>query len=288
MFRSISILIFIFFASFLFGQSFEVGATFGISNYSGDFVPMLPFSAETNLAAGGFARLNFSKNLSVKTSFMTTTLSGSDSNYDNFQRNLSFRTPITEIAIIPEYNFTFFKENKFLKDWRPFLFAGVGMFKFNPQTMYRGSYVDLQPLGTEGQGMPGQPAKYGLTQIAIPFGGGVKMEINRSWNLEFFMNIRYTFTDYIDDVSTNYASNLDELINANGTLAGDLSSRQWEYLNQQCLCEDHTPANTYSPSTQRGGEDIGDYYFTVGVAVSYKIFKFSEKKNHKEKCPKWK
>ena len=285
-----NVYLFVFFCSTLFlqGQSLEIGGIIGGSNYSGDFVPSLPFTQETKLAAGAFARFNLNKSFSVKASFVSTTLSGSDSNFENFSRNLSFRTPITELAILPEFNFNFFKKNEYLRDIRPFVFAGFSVFQFNPQTEFNGAFVDLQPLGTEGQGLPGQPSKYNLTDFAIPLGGGFKAEISQRWNIEFFANIRFTFTDYLDDLSTDFAPNFDELVNINGELAGALSSRQWEYLNETCGCTLNTPANSYIPGTQRGGEEVRDYYFTFGAAVSYKLFKFSGNNDRQKSCPKWK
>ncbi|MEO8734182.1 MAG: hypothetical protein ABI373_07615, partial [Flavobacteriales bacterium] len=49
-----------------------------------------------------------------------------------------------------------------------YLFAGVGAFHFNPQAQYKGNWVDLRPLGTEGQGLPGGPVEYSLTGVCIP------------------------------------------------------------------------------------------------------------------------
>ena len=60
---------------------------------------------------------------------------------------------------------------------------------------------------TEGQGTTSfQNRKpYSLTQLSIPFGGGVKIGVSDDFNIIIEYGLRKTFTDYIDDVSTTYA-----------------------------------------------------------------------------------
>jgi len=66
--------------------------------------------------------------------------------------------------------------------------------------------------------------KYGLTQLSIPFGGGVKMALSDDINLRLEVGLRKLFTDYLDDVSTTYADE-DELRANNGQLAVDYAFR---------------------------------------------------------------
>ncbi len=272
-------------------QNIELGLMVGGSNYSGDFVPELPILEETQLAVAIFGRYNLTDYLSFRGQFSQMSISGSDlHSISNFvkTRNLSFKTPISEFSFIPEFNFTFLKDDEFLSSFRPFIFAGVGYYMFNPTTTYQGQVIELQPLGTEGQGLPGQPEKYQLNQIAIPFGGGLKISIKNNWELAILGNFRYSKNDYLDDTSTSYAPDYDLLVATNGNLAGELSSRRWEYLNAQCDCDDFTPASTYRPGEIRGGSKYRDWFFTFGVSVSYKFLKFSKKGNHRTRCPNWK
>lgn len=273
------------------GQNFELGLMVGGSNYSGDFVPSLPILEETQFAGAVLARYNLTDYLSFRGQYSQMSISGRDLHaVSDFvkTRNLSFKTPISEFSFIPEFNFTFLKNDEFLNSFRPFIFVGVSYYMFNPTTNYQGQTVELQPLGTEGQGLPGQPEKYQLNQIAIPFGGGLKISIKERWELAILGNLRYAFNDYLDDTSTNYAPDYDSLVATNGNLAGELSSRRWEYLNAQCDCDDFTPAGTYQPGSIRGGSKYRDWFFTFGVSVSHKFFKFSKKGNHRTGCPSWK
>ncbi len=86
--------------------------------------------------------------------------------------------------------------------------------------------VYLKPLSTEGEGLPGYPDRkpYSLTQLAIPFGGGVKFAITNDWHIGLEVGLRKLFTDYLDDVSSTYADPND-LLTAKGQLAVDLSYR---------------------------------------------------------------
>ena len=128
-----------------------------------------------------------------------------------YNRNLSFRTNITEVAAIAEFHPLF----AFI-DWAsrdgdpprlsPYVMAGISYFNFNPQAKLNGNWVDLQPLSTEGQGFAEYPDRkpYKLNGIAVPVGGGLKYELSPLFNIRAEFMYRPTNTDYIDDVSTRY------------------------------------------------------------------------------------
>jgi hypothetical protein len=52
--------------------------------------------------------------------------------------------------------------------------------------------------------------KYHKFQVAIPFGIGVRYRLNQIMDFSAEIGFRYTFTDYLDDVSRNYVD-LDKL-----------------------------------------------------------------------------
>jgi hypothetical protein len=93
--------------------------------------------------------------------------------------------------------------------WTPFAYAGIAVFRHNPQAQVPGNdlfgqpfanageWVNLQPLKTEGQ-------SYNLFQFAIPFGAGVRFRLADQMDVSLEFGFRYTFTDYLDDVSSNY------------------------------------------------------------------------------------
>ncbi len=120
-------------------------------------------------------------------------------------RNLSFKSNITEISLL--FNFRPLElTNLEPKKWapEPYLLAGFGWFSFNPQTQYNGSWVDLQPLHTEGEGFPEYPgvSNYKLSQVNIPVGIGLRYKLSSRFNLSLEYVHRILFTDYLDDASS--------------------------------------------------------------------------------------
>jgi hypothetical protein len=94
------------------------------------------------------------------------------------------------------------KGNKFVVR----LSAGLGVFYFNPKSEYDGKWYALRPIGTEGQNFMATRKPYSRVQLCIPSGIEVSYAASRYWTWSFEIGPRFTFTDYIDDVSTSYAN----------------------------------------------------------------------------------
>ena len=128
-------------------------------------------------------------------------------------RNLQFQSSLLEGFIAAEFYPTVFLEQMTGMESRlkPYGLIGFGMFKFNPKGKYydangNSSWVELQPLMLEGQGMAeyGERKPYKLMQMEIPMGIGLKYFVKENFYVGFEVLHRKTFTDYIDDVSTTY------------------------------------------------------------------------------------
>jgi len=255
----------IFFQINIFSQYTEAGIFAGVSNYHGDLTDRFVETSDYALAFGAFGRYNFTGHLAVKAHFYKGRLQGSDANSHitkgHRERNLSFRSDIYELGVQFEYNFVDY--NLALRDHitTPYIFAGVSGFSFNPQAELNGAWVDLQPLGTEGQGLPGNAQPYQLFGIGIPVGMGVKFSLSNNVNLGLELGVRKTFTDYIDDVSTLYPD-LQLLGEENGETAMTLSYRTPEY--DENLTIDPT-------GMERGDATNKDWYFFGGLTVSVNI-----------------
>lgn len=145
-------------------------------------------------------------------------LKGDDANTDEIvrrSRNLSFRSPIVELSqriecilfanerVGSRYKIRGFKGSRPKADV-VYFFSGISGFYFNPQTQINGNWTSLQPLRTEGQGLPGGAEEYNRINVAIPFGVGFRLGIGNFWRIGMELTYNKTFTDYIDDVSTNY------------------------------------------------------------------------------------
>ncbi|MFL5807999.1 MAG: DUF6089 family protein [Flavisolibacter sp.] len=239
----------------------QVGLFGGISNYQGDLVDKL---YQKPKAAFGFTLgYQLTTRINLRAGLTFAKVSGADSlntKQENLRlRNLSFESPITEFSIIGEFN-TFDLD---IKTWSPYVFGGLAVYHFNPYTMdQNGNKVFLQPLSTEGQGLPGySPSKpYALTQIAIPFGGGIKYNASDNVRLSFEIGLRKLFSDYLDDVSGNYADPND-LLAAKGQRAVDFSYRGDEVAGGN-------PAYP-AKGEQRGSPKYKDYYYFTGLHLTF-------------------
>ncbi|MDQ3017440.1 MAG: DUF6089 family protein, partial [Bacteroidota bacterium] len=216
----------------------ELGIILGMSNYQGD---LASYSTENGLKAqigpviglhGGY---EFSPRFQLRSDLMYTRLSGADALSEKEgtrARNLDFSSPIIQLNVGADWNiFGFNTQDK--KAFTPYLTGGAGIFRMDPKTEYNGEKVALHPLGTEGQNLPDFPdqKKYSLFQPNLQFGGGLKL-LTGSFILAIEASMSYTFTDYIDDVSTIYIS-YPELLDKAGPLTAALANRQGEYLGTE-------------------------------------------------------
>jgi len=232
----------------------------GMSNYQGD-LQAHPYTFQEAHAAFGFgATYEITDQLSARANFSFGTVSGTDKGSTNkniLDRNLDFSSPITEGQLGLEYDFISLYEHHFT----PYLFTGLAVYHFNPSTIdSAGNRVDLQPLGTEGEGYNGTK-KYNLTQMAIPLGGGFKYAISDNVRIGIEVGFRKLFTDYLDDVSGNYADkNL--LLEHNGPEAVQLAFRGNE-LN--------TGLTYPSAGTIRGNPKSKDWYYFSVITLSFRL-----------------
>jgi len=242
----------------------EAGISVGLSTYQGDLAPNSiggSFS-QLHFSGGVFGRYNINNFVAAKLAVNYGKLSADDANASDASqqmRNLSFRSNVFEGALTAEFNILGYQPYNFERTFSPYIFAGVAFFHYNPQAFFDNEWVDLQPLGTEGQGIEGFEEPYKLYQFAIPVGFGVKYALNDQWNIGLEVGFRKTFTDYIDDVSTIYGIN-SVIAAENGELAAALNDRAGELTNEPV---------TRSETSQRGNADKDDSYIITGVFISY-------------------
>jgi Domain of unknown function (DUF6089) len=258
-------------AANLKAQYHEVGITLGSSYYIGDINPYQHYGKNTKLAFGVVYRKNLTTRHVIKCNALYMRLESYDANTainELVNRNLSFRNNIVEFSGQLEINFFDYEIGNSDRNFSPYLFGGLAIFKMNPQASFNGNWIDLQSVGTEGQGIDGFDDPYKLTQIAIPFGVGIKLNVAGDFAVSAEWGIRKTYTDYIDDVSKIYVdANIIE--EENGPLAAALSDRR--------LVKDFQ--STESNKLQRGNQQYRDWYVYSGVLFTYRIG------NKKIKCP---
>lgn len=221
--------------------------------------------------------------MSVRGTAIWGYLSGDDALTKNAirnNRNLSFRSMIGEFSglfeyypwgdrVVPNYKVSGISGTKSIT-FIPYFYTGVGVTFFNPKTKYNGSWVALQPLATEGQGLAGRPDKYKRVTLSIPIGAGLKYMIDKQWSISLDMSLRYTFSDYIDDVSTSYYRP-DLIEAAYGTTAAALSDRAVNPASG--LTGAVSMGDGRYNYLQRGNPKYNDAYMFAIISVHYRFKK---------------
>jgi hypothetical protein len=252
-------------------KSAEIGVFLGGSYYIGDINPLVHFGPMTKPAAGAVFRYNFNQRLALRANGFFGTIQADDaiaSSTSQQQRNLNFKSKVTEFSVQAEFNFLEYRIGDERKKFTPYIFAGIGAFNFNPVATYNNYSYTLQPLGTEGQGLDGGPRKkYKLTQISIPFGVGIKTNLAKRIGIAIEWGIRKTFTDYLDDVSTNYYDPV-KLAAARGAVSAVASDPSVG-----------TDPNYTNVGRQRGNPTTKDWYAFAGIVLTLKL------KEKRETCP---
>lgn len=247
-----------------FKPNTEIGVLVGTSYYLGD-LNTAHFNS-SSFAAGLVVRKNIDKRFSYKAELLYLNIAADDRKNSNdtiaIDRGLHFRSAVYELSGQIEFNFLPYDPGNPLYTWTPFIYTGISLFHFNPQAENKnGEWVDLQPLGTEGQGTAAVGSKeYSLTQVAIPLGGGVKIAVNPSFNIILEYGIRKTFTDYLDDVSTEFVGSLP---------ASSSNDYPVEMSDQAELMSD--PNGSHSRGVQRGDPNNNDWYSFAGITLSFKL-----------------
>lgn len=255
-----SLLLLLLISSGSFAQNWELGGFVGASGYMGEFNQNNPLKF-TNGALGFFVKHNFNGYFSAKLDYTYAKIQGADSLSTNQQlrnRNLSFFSPLNEIALTGELNFFNYLPGISLKRWTPFIFSGVTVVNYNPKTNYNGNEYVLRPLKTEGQ-----EKEYSGSTISIPYGVGVKVNFYKSWNIALELGYRTAFTDYLDDVSGFYADK-NSMNNIDSRNLADRSGEKTGYY-------------IGSTGSQRGDGRPKDTYMITGISVSYTFLS--------QKCP---
>jgi hypothetical protein len=264
---------------------FEIGASVGVMNCLTDiggnkgigkkFVKDLNLG-KTQFSAGVSLGAMYADAIGVRLEYTYGKVAADDkvlkkvapSTYGRYERNLSFRSKISEFALGLEIHpLTIFHKKE--EEWTPprispYLYVGVGYVSINPQANLNGKWIDLQPLSTEGEGFKEYPdrKKYSLKQICIPVGIGARYELSDVLNLRAELVYRILNTDYLDDVSTDYIDPNLYLNYFTGTKLNNaylLNDRQYEL----------DPSHITSPGDQRGNPKHNDAYFSLNVKIAY-------------------
>ncbi|HNE94188.1 MAG TPA: DUF6089 family protein [Chitinophagaceae bacterium] len=257
----------------------EFGIGVGAGHYFGDLTAgMKLIDIKPKLSATIFFRKQFNNYIGIKIAGTFAFLGYADkytSYKDNLvkkNRNLSFNTNIWELSINGEFNFFRFQPGFSEYRFTPYVSLGIGAFAYDPYAYLYGAKHYLRPLGTEGQqdkvNYPNLKP-YSNMAMCFPIGFGLKYSLSEKINIYGEMVYRLTNTDYIDDVSGNYAPDAFPP-NPNGTpsVAYLLQDRSYEY---------GLPIGI--KGRQRGNSKQADSYITTQIGISINIGSY--------RCPKY-
>ena len=233
-----------------FVNAISITGQIGGSSYYGDLRKKVTnFDLKHNIFAG--IQYRVSESISVRAELGWFRLSGTDEGGDNASRNLSFRSDNYEINAVAIYDI-FHQYKIFHKRHmvNPYAFLGFGAVFYNPKAELDGEWHKLRPLQTEGE-------EYGSATMVIPFGLGLRFKFTP--HLSFGVEGRYTwtFTDYLDDVSTDYAGDA----SFSDPTARELADRRSEV----------NPGAGGKAGGIRGNPDDNDGYFIFGIKMEYVI-----------------
>ncbi|MEM6735807.1 MAG: DUF6089 family protein [Bacteroidota bacterium] len=156
------------------------------------------------ITAGIEARLL--NRISARVEFNYLTMDGSDENAPDSsferQRNLSFESRNFQVHLDGIYYLKPYRGD-YHKRWifDPYLVAGIGYLQYNPAARLGEERFLLREAQTEGE-------DYKKWAFTVPFGFGAKFRINDFVNINFEVLYHLAFTDYLDDVSNTYATEL--------------------------------------------------------------------------------
>lgn len=285
-----------------------VGLQLNASNYYGDLNPAnARFNTDIGLTRVGFGIHAVKKINSftyLRGSITTGRIVGDDNTSANpnddlaryrYIRNLHFRNRIWEFSVMAVFDIIpnqglYYRRRKIT----PYAFVGIGVALHSPEARGPGvlsnTWVPLRDLGTEGQGQPGYAKKYSLMQPVIPMGLGVKVRLDYRWDLSMEVGMRYTFTDYLDDVSGLFPDPGDlpngvyeftnRTLEPNSVFSGDSRQEQINRLSSNLqlglitfIGTDGLPYQTFNgygrKGDQRGGSKVDDFYVFTGFHLNY-------------------
>lgn len=295
-----------------FEPYYFVGANVNAGNYFGDLAPVnKAASTDVSFTRPGFGLYGgykFHHSIAVTAGLNWVRVFGDDftadpsseSGFPRYARNLSFRNDIKEfrvglqVFLLPNYG----GPNQRLPI-NAYLSLGAAVFHHQPkgrvpdadyQSALDGSvpapqareWVNLKPLGTEGQNL-GIVEPYKNIEFAIPVAIGAQMRLPNTQltaGLEF--GIRYLFTDYIDDVSTNYVG-LDQFDDDLARIMSDRSTVPFSskleerdltnlrIINNSGFHNYYIEGNvgTGIDGSKRGNPDNNDMIFITQIKISY-------------------
>ncbi len=296
-----------------FRPYYFIGFNINAANYFGDLAPVnKAASTDVTFTRPGFGfhggyKLNHS--IAVRGGLNWYRVFGDDFSSDpsieadapRYARNLSFRNDIMEFhAGVEIYLFPNYGSIQRRLAFNGYLFVGGAVFLHEPKALVpdfdyqteginattaapqAGEWVKLRPLQTEG-------VSYSNIGLSIPISIGATFALPRSkFNAGIEFGVRFSFTDYIDDVSTQYKG-LDSFEDPLARILSDRSAvpvsstgeiRDLDFLNIQqgqdgFYRESGVGVGSGLEGSVRGNPANNDLIFVSQIKITYLIDKIN-------------
>lgn len=230
----------------------------GTASYFGDLIDDGKFNFRPSLSAG--VRYSFYDRFSVGGDLTYFRLAGNDKNSGSKERrNLSFKS--NNVELNGTIRIALFKSGArfyLRRAVNPYVYGGVGLLWFQPRAEYNGKNYNLRSMETEG-------VRYSPFILNFPFGGGVKFKMNAFVDITIDGGYRYTLTDYLDDVSSEFP----DPASFSDPIARALSDRSGEVGTDPPLAQRGLPPFEDIKRWPRGWNNQKDGYFILNIRVEY-------------------
>lgn len=249
-------------------KSLSIYGTVGLANYFGELCPTGECYTKSKFNIGFGSERRFNDYLSASINAQFYRIEGSDAaTGGNGKRNLSFRANNFEITAIGSFEFLNYNSFRYLSRAEfPIsmsVFLGGGITTNNPTALYKGEYVALRPLQTEGK-------SYSAIVPVIPFGLTIGYRINNQFNVSLNAGYRKVFSDYLDDVSGSYQDPASITDPTTRALAyrGIVRTEENAYEGMEGPVNDPTYPY-YGPGSNRGNSGTKDGYLLISIKAEY-------------------
>ena len=221
-----------------FKRSINVGTLLGSNYFIGD-----ASNDGFDASFGMFIYYSLSPEIKFKVSYLSTNLNTRFP--DNFSESYKIKTQVNSLTLSGYYFLYELKNYQIKFDFH----MGLSVFRFQPKGQYNGFLYDLNNFNTEEN-------VYSLNQIAVPLGFSIQKEVFNFLTVGLELIYHKTFTDYLDDISGNYAD-YQNILDERGEIAAYFS--------------DPSRVNTefdYQKEGPRGNTSSTDSFVSVLFSIS--------------------
>ncbi len=205
--------IFLFLASQVQAQRFEIGGNWGAASYTGELNSDKIFKP-SGVNIGVFGRLNYDPHWSLGVHVNYGNIQGDTYDLPNYSiipknvsfslpKNYSFSTRLYEVSAIGQFNFIdMYSPGKKVR-WSPYLLGGFGVLLFTPFVDNSGKSAGYDEFSKEAF------KKYSLV---VPIGAGLKFKQTEALTWQASFGYRNVFNEHLDVYSSRnlHVSNLAE------------------------------------------------------------------------------